>query len=132
MRATDLSDECSFVDYKSCDENLEFQCVDLLDYNSVQILMENIDWVFHIAGLFSFEASLDELKAANAEVVQNMVRVAKEKGVKGFLHVSTCGVYGSPQRSEKHILDENTQETALDLISKNPFLSVLPSPKILI
>ncbi|MCP4760406.1 MAG: NAD(P)-dependent oxidoreductase [archaeon] len=109
VRATDLSEKSFLIDYSKKTDNLEFITADLLNKDSVANLMDGIDWVFHVAGLFRFEASKELLWNANVNVVKNVVAAAQERNIKGFVQISTVGVYGSPKREEGKPINEETE-----------------------
>lgn len=98
VKATDLTEDCSLLDPGQITENFSYHCVDLLDSAAVHDLMNGVNWVFHIAGIFRFEAGLDSLINANVHVVENMVKAAKDHNIETFIHFSTTGVYGSCER----------------------------------
>lgn len=95
VRATDLQPKSTLFDYNDGENNLEYRCADLLNPDAVDKLLEDVDWVFHIAGLFRFEATMNELIKANVHAVKNVVQASLKHDVEVFVHFSTTGVYGS-------------------------------------
>jgi nucleoside-diphosphate-sugar epimerase len=72
-------------------------------FNDVEALagaMEGVRIVYHCAGLSSDWGSWDEFRAANIDMVANMLEAAKEAGsIERFVHVSTTDIYGYPEEA---------------------------------
>jgi len=70
---------------------------DVTDRASVLRGMRGCDWVFHLAGLYSFwEPSNRIFKAINVDGTRNVMECALETNVAKVVHVSTAGIYGKP------------------------------------
>lgn len=94
-------------------DNFTYIQADLTKKESLKPLFEHdIDVVFSIASLYDYFALLDILRKINVGGVRNLAELAAEKGVKHFIHWSTCGVYGEPkyEKEKGHPLPAN--ETA--------------------
>jgi len=61
--------------------------------------------VYHCAAWVGESGAKKEAWAVNVDGAQNIVDAAVAAGIKRFIHISTCGVYGSPQA---YNIDENT------------------------
>ncbi len=85
-------------------EGAEVMKVDLLDRKEVPNLFKDIDWVFHVAGLFDFSLPYDVLYNANVVATRNVCEAALQAEVESFVHWSTVGVYG---RTVYIPMDEN-------------------------
>jgi len=79
---------------------------DLTDSASVDIAVEGVDTVYHIAALYRQEGvSNDAFNAVNVGGTRNLLEAAKKHGVKRFVHCSTVGVQGeieNPPATEEH------------------------------
>lgn len=70
---------------------------DVTDKASILRGMRGCDWVFHLAGIYSFwEANERVFKEVNIEGTRNVMECALETKVSKVVHVSTVGVYGKP------------------------------------
>jgi dihydroflavonol-4-reductase len=59
--------------------------------------MEGCDWVFHLAGLYSFWApDPDIFKVVNVDGTRNVMECALDTRVSKVVHVSTAGIFGKP------------------------------------
>ena len=82
------------------------ECVsaDLRDFKAVCDVVDGVDAVVNVAGIFDFSCNYDTLYDGNVRVTEHMCRAALEAGVEKFVHVATIGVYGLPAYSP---MDEN-------------------------
>ncbi len=70
---------------------------DVTDKASVLQGMQGCDWVFHLAGLYSFwEPNNHVFKEINIDGTRNVMESALETKVSKVVHVSTVVVYGKP------------------------------------
>ncbi|WP_430336230.1 NAD-dependent epimerase/dehydratase family protein [Rhodococcus sp. ACT016] len=68
---------------------------DLNDVRFVRELVEDVDWVFHIAGDTStWKRFAPRRQAVNVTAVRTLAGAALEAGVKRFIHTSTIDVHG--------------------------------------
>lgn len=68
---------------------------DILDINSLEDAMQDIDTVVHSAALVSFiRKERKQMYQVNVEGTANMVNVALEKKVKRFIHISSVAALG--------------------------------------
>jgi len=73
---------------------------DVTDKTSVLRGMEDCDWVFHLAGLYSFwEPDNRVFKEINIDGTRNVMESALEAKISKVVHVSTVGIYGKPTDS---------------------------------
>jgi dihydroflavonol-4-reductase len=71
---------------------------DVTDKASVIQGMKGCDWVFHLAGLYSFwEPRKERFKDVNITGTRNVMESVLDTGVSKVVHVSTVGVYGKPE-----------------------------------
>jgi dihydroflavonol-4-reductase len=71
---------------------------DVTDKASVLRGMKGCDWVFHLAGLYSFwEPDNRMFKHINVNGTRNVMECALETKVSKVVHVSTVGIYGKPE-----------------------------------
>lgn len=78
-------------------ENLgvEYVPADLTDPGSLSALFDGeVDRVFHLGAICNFSTPYDVLYTTNVEGVKHITRLALEKGVKRFVHVTSTSVYG--------------------------------------
>jgi dihydroflavonol-4-reductase len=70
---------------------------DVTDKASVLRGMRDCEWVFHLAGLYSFwEPSKQAFTEVNVKGTRNVMECALETGVSKVVHVSTVVTYGKP------------------------------------
>ncbi len=80
---------------------------DLLDYESLNRAVENINIVFHTGALVSFNPSLkDEMLNVNEEGTANLVNICIENKIKKFCHISSIATLGNSKNGE--IIDEKS------------------------
>jgi nucleoside-diphosphate-sugar epimerase len=92
-------------DYKNQFSRLKFAEGDITDIYSISDALENIEQVYHCAGLVSFEEKkLKELLHVNATGTANMVNACLESNVNYFCHVSSVATM--PNHDKKEIIDE--------------------------
>jgi dihydroflavonol-4-reductase len=73
---------------------------DVTDKASVLQGMKGHDWVFHLAGRYSFwEPDNRIFKHINVNGTRNVMECALETKVSKVVHVSTVGIYGKPEDS---------------------------------
>ena len=78
---------------------------DITDLKSCKKACDGIDIVFHCAGVLGGWKKPDTLLwDVNVQGTKNMLEAARESGVKRFIHVSSCGVFGP--LNEEEIADE--------------------------
>jgi dihydroflavonol-4-reductase len=68
--------------------------VDLLDRPALERAVEGCDAVVHVAALYSYDASPEEIERVNVSGTQNVLDAAARKGVRRFLFTSTAGTCG--------------------------------------
>jgi dihydroflavonol-4-reductase len=88
------------------DMNIEIIEGNILDYPSVIRAMENIEEVYHLAGLVSISPGNEALlHKVNVEGTCNMLNAAKECGVKRFVYTSSIHALARPPKGV--VIDEN-------------------------
>jgi UDP-glucose 4-epimerase len=87
--------------------DMEFIYGSILDYPTLQTAMEDIDYVFHLAGLVSVPASVTNPRLClelNVVGLLNVLEAAAEHGVRKLCFSSSAAVYGDsptvPKREE--------------------------------
>jgi dihydroflavonol-4-reductase len=68
--------------------------VDLLDAEGLERVVRGCDAVVHVAALYSFDSSAEELERVNVEGTRTLLDVAARTGVRRFVHCSTAGTCG--------------------------------------
>ncbi|NOX60820.1 MAG: SDR family NAD(P)-dependent oxidoreductase [Chloroflexi bacterium] len=71
---------------------------DITDPDSVRRAMSGCDVVYHAAAYVDEQGHREAVWRVNVEGTRHMVEAASEAGVERFVHLSSCAVYGSPQR----------------------------------
>ncbi len=85
---------------------------DILEEKNLTLLMGGSDFVFHTAGLVSFDnRRRDELFRVNVEGTRNVMNVALQVGVKKVVHTSSVAAIGIPATS--NIADETVEYNRL-------------------
>ncbi|MGO9482153.1 MAG: NAD-dependent epimerase/dehydratase family protein [Candidatus Kryptoniota bacterium] len=81
-------------------------CGDILDEKTLPALIEGSDFVFHAAGLVTFDnRRREELFRVNVEGTKNVMNAALHAGVKKVVHTSSVAAIGTPQGCD--IADES-------------------------
>ncbi|KPL18330.1 MAG: hypothetical protein AMJ92_08545 [candidate division Zixibacteria bacterium SM23_81] len=71
---------------------------DVTDRNSLVEGMRGCDWVIDVAGLYSFwEPQKQVFTDINISGTRNVMESALETGIAKVVHVSTAGIYGTPE-----------------------------------
>lgn len=82
---------------------------DIMDSDSLVKLIEGSDYVFHTAGLVSFDnRRRKELLRINVEGTRNVMQAARKANVKKVVHTSSVAAIGIP-RSGVEMADESTE-----------------------
>jgi nucleoside-diphosphate-sugar epimerase len=75
----------------------EFVGADLTDASMVKPLVKDVEYIFHIAGLFKYSATWEALEAVNVGGTKNLLDAALAEGkLKRFIMWGAGGVYGIP------------------------------------
>ena len=93
VRGTDLQDaNQTFLSSKAT-----IAPSDLTKPKTLTPLVKGIDVIFHVASLFRYSASWEDLSAVNIEGTRNLCRAALKSKVTKFVLISSAGVYGVPR-----------------------------------
>jgi dihydroflavonol-4-reductase len=68
--------------------------VDLLETDALVRAMDGCDAVFHLAALYSYDASAAEHERVNVEGTRSVLEACRRAGVRRLVHTSTCGTCG--------------------------------------
>ncbi len=104
VRATDLphmyaDDDRKAGRFPSVIKNLgvEFVPADMTDASAMGQLVDGVGWIFHIAGLFKYSATWEQLRTVNEDGTRNLLQAAIDGGkLKRFIMWGAGGVYGFP------------------------------------
>jgi nucleoside-diphosphate-sugar epimerase len=104
VRATDLPSSYPNDDRKGgkfpsvvMKHKAEFVGADLTDESSVKPLVKDVEYVFHIAGLFNYSATWDAYEAVNVGGTRNLLdAIVAEGKIKRLIMWGAGGVYGLP------------------------------------
>jgi len=83
--------------------------------------VDGCEVVVHAAGLFSMWEHAGDFEAANVRGTENLLRAAKEAGVRRFIYVSTVAVMGNPQSGT--IIDEQYPPRPADAYQASKLLA---------
>lgn len=87
-------------------DKIEWILADINNVPSLNMAFENIDFVFHCAGLISFDPDYEiQLRKVNIEGTANVVNFCLHKKIKKLIHVSSISAIGKMKESAK-IIDE--------------------------
>ncbi len=96
--------------------NLKWHDADVLDLPALEMAFQNIEEVYHCAGIVSFEKKdFAKIIKTNVEGTTNMVNLSIEFGVKKFLHISSTAAIGRTDSGNEIV--ENTRWESSDLNS---------------
>ena len=90
----------SFENLKEMEDKIDFQKIDILDYDTMKSVVKNTDGIFHQAALGSVPQSFkepEEYRRVNAVGTENVLKLAKEFGFK-VVYASSSSVYGNQNK----------------------------------
>jgi nucleoside-diphosphate-sugar epimerase len=104
--------------------SLEIMQVDILDVIGLAEVLQSVDYVYHCAGLVSFDRKeRDLLFKVNIDGTANVVNACIDAGIKKLVHVSSVSALGRIREGE--LLNESmywTEETSNSLYGKSKYL----------
>jgi len=80
-------------------ENFIFHEVDIINLESIKPIFEDIDWVFHLAGMADIVPSIENPKAyydCNVTGTFNVLESSRAAGVKKLVYAASSSSYGIP------------------------------------
>lgn len=80
-------------------ERLEIHRVDINDGEALRTLVNNVDWIFHVAALADIVPSIQQplpYYRSNVDGTFSMLEAARRAGVKKFIYVASSSCYGIP------------------------------------
>lgn len=88
-------------------QGVEFIPSDMTRPETLEPLVEGVDYIFHIASVFSYTASWEVLHKVNVEGARALYALAeKVKGLKKFVMWGAGGVYGFPREHRKPFTED--------------------------
>ncbi len=112
------------TDYQQLFERIEWIQSDILDYHSLHESMKDINQVYHVAGLVSFNNSdRKKLNSINVKGTANVVNACIENGVDKLCHVSSIAALGeseSPVLADERLIWK--QSDTASAYSRSKFL----------
>ena len=87
---------CEFKDSK----NFQFEKIDILDKGSLKPIFNEVDWVFHMAGLADIVPSIEKPDLyfdVNVKGTLNVLEAAKNSKIKKFVYAASSSSYGIPK-----------------------------------
>jgi UDP-glucose 4-epimerase len=90
----------SLENLKEMEDKIDFQKIDILDYDAMKSVVKNTDGIFHQAALGSVPQSFkepEEYRRVNAVGTKNVLKLAKEFGFK-VVYASSSSVYGNQNK----------------------------------
>ena len=79
--------------------NCSFVQADIVDRNAIELLFENIDWVFHLAGVADIVPSIENPELyfnVNVSGTMNVLQCAKNANIKKLIYAASSSSYGIP------------------------------------
>ncbi|MBW2717117.1 MAG: NAD(P)-dependent oxidoreductase [Deltaproteobacteria bacterium] len=92
VRATDVSSRYYSAMFEAL--GVEFVKADLTQRDGLEVLLDGIDGVFHVAGIHDYSTPRELMVAVNVNAVENLCDACASAGVERFIHLSSAGVYG--------------------------------------
>ena len=83
------------IDHKS----LQFYKQDITNWDEIQDLFLEVDWVFHLAALADIVPSIQkpmDYYRTNVDGTMNIVEASRKAGVKKFIYIASSSCYGIP------------------------------------
>jgi len=109
-------------------DQIEWVKADINDLSQLDLAMQDIDEVYHCAGVVSFnKKDHNRIMKTNVEGTANMVNLATEKKISKFCHVSSIASFGRLEK-KKQAIDESVQREENELssiYSKSKYLAEL-------
>lgn len=103
----------SFDNLREIKDQIDFQEIDILDYEKMKNIAKNADGIFHQAALGSIPQSFkepEEYHRVNAIGTENVLKLAKEFGFK-VVYASSSSVYGN---QDKFPIKEDAEKKPLN------------------
>ena len=103
----------SFENLREIKDQIDFQEIDILDYEKMRNIAKNADGIFHQAALGSIPQSFkepEEYHRVNAIGTENVLKLAKEFGFK-VVYASSSSVYGN---QDKFPIKEDAEKKPLN------------------
>ena len=92
VRATDVSSRYYGAMFDAL--GVEFVASDLTKRNGLEALLQEVDGVFHVAGIHDYSTPDGIMFAINVGAVENICDACVATGVNRFVHLSSVAVYG--------------------------------------
>jgi nucleoside-diphosphate-sugar epimerase len=108
----------SLDNLKEIKDKIDFQEIDILDYDKMKNIAKNVDGIFHQAALGSVQQSFkepEEYHRVNAIGTENILKLAKEFDFK-VVYASSSSVYGN---QEKFPIKENAEKKPVNPYGKS-------------
>ncbi len=105
-------------------KNIDYRMADISNSNGLKEAMEGIDAVVHLVGIIS-EKGLQTFQRVHVEGTKNVLKAAKDAGVKRFLHMSANGASAtavSGYSSSKFQAEELVRASGMDWTIFRPSL----------
>lgn len=83
------------------DERFVFHQADICNFEQISSHFENIDWVFHLAGLADIVPSIEQPNAyfdTNVTGTLNVLQASKNANIKKFVYAASSSCYGIPAK----------------------------------
>ena len=89
----------NFGEFKDS-KNFQFEKIDILDKGSLKPIFNEVDWVFHMAGLADIVPSIEKPDLyfdVNVKGTLNVLEAAKNSKIKKFVYAASSSSYGIPK-----------------------------------
>lgn len=110
MEAAWKTDSVPQARYPSLIRKLAARCetIDLARPETLKVLPAEVDYVFHVASLFSYSATWDALYRVNVEGARALLaRYSRSPRLKRWLQIGAGGVYGLPSERQNRTFTED-------------------------
>ncbi len=109
-------------------DRVEWVKADMNDLSQLSLAMQDIDEVYHCAGVVSFnKKDHNKIMKTNVEGTANMVNLATENKISKFCHVSSIASFGRGEK-KRQTIDESVQREENErssIYSKSKYLAEL-------
>ena len=108
-RLLELKNDVKIIDLEKPEQSIksevEFDNVDIRDFDEVKKACKDADFIFHTVALVPISKADDLFEEVNVGGTENILKAASQENVQSVVHMSSTAVYKIPNRGD--IMNEN-------------------------